>query len=254
MFPASFCQRAFTISSLKYEVLIAQSCPILCRPMDCSLPGSTWNSSGKNTGVGSHALLQGIFLTEGSKLGILYSRQFLYHLSHQEARVNISQLTLIKEQTLESKYPSLLTAAGPLWDICHTISHRVPKGLSPLCLQWSYQSSLRCLPSFPCLIQLLPHMFFGTSSPTNHNPNPFLSISFWRVTQTKKKAHDFQKGDMDIGQQTPNVTLSRNPEHVQVREPRCSLLDGGISGKETGVNEELSICSKTANVSTVAST
>ena len=30
-----------------------------------------WNSSGKNTGVDSHSLLQGIFLTQGSNLGLL---------------------------------------------------------------------------------------------------------------------------------------------------------------------------------------
>ena len=42
----------------------------------------SWNSPGKNTGVGIHSLLQGIFLTQGSKLGILHCRQILYHLSH----------------------------------------------------------------------------------------------------------------------------------------------------------------------------
>ena len=43
--------------------LIAQSCPILFDPMDCSPPGSSFHgdSPGKNTGVGCHALLQGIF-------------------------------------------------------------------------------------------------------------------------------------------------------------------------------------------------
>ena len=41
-----------------------------------------WNSPGKNTGVGSHALLQGIFPTQGLKLGLLHCRQTLYHLSH----------------------------------------------------------------------------------------------------------------------------------------------------------------------------
>ena len=43
--------------------LVAQSCPILCDPMDCSPPGSSLHgdSPGKNTGVGCHALLQGIF-------------------------------------------------------------------------------------------------------------------------------------------------------------------------------------------------
>ena len=42
-----------------------------------------WNSPGKNTGVGCHALLHGIFLTQGSNLGLLHCRQILYHLSHQ---------------------------------------------------------------------------------------------------------------------------------------------------------------------------
>ena len=41
-----------------------QSCPTLCDPMDCS-PLCPWDSPGKNTGVGSHALLQGIFQTQG---------------------------------------------------------------------------------------------------------------------------------------------------------------------------------------------
>ena len=43
--------------------LVAQSCPTLCDLMDCSPPGSLvhGDSPGKNTGVGCHALLQGIF-------------------------------------------------------------------------------------------------------------------------------------------------------------------------------------------------
>ena len=44
---------------------------------------SSWNSPGKNTGVGCHSLLQGIFLTQGSNLGLLHCRQILYLLSHQ---------------------------------------------------------------------------------------------------------------------------------------------------------------------------
>ena len=41
-----------------------------------------WNSPGKDTGVGFHALLQGIFPTQGSNLGLLcllYCRRILYH-------------------------------------------------------------------------------------------------------------------------------------------------------------------------------
>ena len=37
-----------------------------------------WDSPGKNTGVGSHFILQGIFLTQGSDLGLLHCRQILH--------------------------------------------------------------------------------------------------------------------------------------------------------------------------------
>ena len=40
-------------------------------------------SPGKNTGVHSHSLLQGIFPTQGLNPGLLHCRQILYHLSHQ---------------------------------------------------------------------------------------------------------------------------------------------------------------------------
>ena len=65
--------------------LVAQSCPTLCDPMDCSLPGSCvhGDSPGKNTGKGCHALLQGIFPTQGSNTGLQHCRQILYCLSHQ---------------------------------------------------------------------------------------------------------------------------------------------------------------------------
>ena len=45
-----------------------------------------WDPSGKMTGVGCHALLQGIFLTQGLNLGLLHCRQILHCLSHREAQ------------------------------------------------------------------------------------------------------------------------------------------------------------------------
>ena len=53
--------------------------------MDCSPPGSSvhGDSPGKSSGVGCHALLQGIFPTQGSNPGLLHCRQILYFLSHQ---------------------------------------------------------------------------------------------------------------------------------------------------------------------------
>ena len=56
-----------------------------CNPMDWSLLGSSVHedSPGKNTGVGCHFLLQGIFPTEGSNPGLLHCRLILYQLSYE---------------------------------------------------------------------------------------------------------------------------------------------------------------------------
>ena len=55
--------------------------------MDCSPPGSSvlcpWDFPGKNTGMGCHFLLQGIFPTQGLNSHLLHCRQILYHPSHQ---------------------------------------------------------------------------------------------------------------------------------------------------------------------------
>ena len=42
-----------------------------------------WGSPGKNTGVGCHSLLQGIFPTQESNPGLLHYKQILYQLSYQ---------------------------------------------------------------------------------------------------------------------------------------------------------------------------
>ena len=48
-----------------------QSCSALCDPMQPSRLLCPWDSPGKNTGVGCHFLLQGIFPTQGSNLSLL---------------------------------------------------------------------------------------------------------------------------------------------------------------------------------------
>ena len=68
--------------------------------MDCSSPGSSVHadSPGKNTGVGGHSLLQGIFLTQESNsclLCLLHCRWILYPLSHQR-RLNTEELMVSK--------------------------------------------------------------------------------------------------------------------------------------------------------------
>ena len=73
-----------TLRTENVSCVRAQSCR-LCILMDCSLARlpSPWDSPGKNTGVGCHFLLQGIFPTQGSNPGVLHYKQILYHLNHQ---------------------------------------------------------------------------------------------------------------------------------------------------------------------------
>ena len=50
-----------------------------------------WNFPGKNTGVGCHILLQGIFPIQGLNLGLLHCRQILYCLSHQGSLMKMKE-------------------------------------------------------------------------------------------------------------------------------------------------------------------
>ena len=65
--------------------LVAHLCLTLFYPMDCSPLGCSvhGDSPGKNTGMGSHALLQGIFPIQGLSPGLPHCWWILYHLSHQ---------------------------------------------------------------------------------------------------------------------------------------------------------------------------
>ena len=55
------------VASCTVLCLVVLSCLTLCDSMDCSPSGSSvhGDSPGKNTGVGCHALIQGIFPTQG---------------------------------------------------------------------------------------------------------------------------------------------------------------------------------------------
>ena len=92
---------------LKYSTssvcLVTQLCLTLCYPMDCSLTGSSvlGGSPDKNTRVGCHALLQGIFLTKGSNLGLMHCRQIFYCLHHQGSPITYSVIPFLNT----SDYP-----------------------------------------------------------------------------------------------------------------------------------------------------
>ena len=62
--------------SVCVSVLVTQSWPTLCYPWIVAHQAPL-GFSGKNTGVGYHSLLQGIFLTQRLNLGLLYCRKIL---------------------------------------------------------------------------------------------------------------------------------------------------------------------------------
>ena len=70
---------------------------------------SPWNSPGQNTGVGSLCLLQGIFPTQGSNLGLPHCRQILYQLSHKAScPQGNSPVTVIIAHCIHSFIPELI--------------------------------------------------------------------------------------------------------------------------------------------------
>ena len=87
---------------------LANPCQLLC----------SRDSPGKNTGVGCHALLQGIFPIQGLNPGLLHCRRILYHLSHQESPWNHNYDshtgTIVVVQSL-SQVPLLATT----WTAAH---------------------------------------------------------------------------------------------------------------------------------------
>ena len=72
--------------------LVAQLYLTLCNGLQPARLLCPWNFPGKNTGVVSHSLLQGIFPTHGSNPGLLHCRQILYCPSHQESSIVIYTL------------------------------------------------------------------------------------------------------------------------------------------------------------------
>ena len=68
-----------------YSIFMLVIHSLLCDPTDCSLPVSSVHgiSQARILEWVVIPLLQGIFLTQGSNLGLLHCKQILYCLSHQ---------------------------------------------------------------------------------------------------------------------------------------------------------------------------
>ena len=72
---------------------VTKLCLTLSDPMNCGLL-CPWDFPGKNTGVGCHFLLQGVFLTQGWSIHLLLGRQILYHWATREAQTRGGHIKL----------------------------------------------------------------------------------------------------------------------------------------------------------------
>ena len=94
--------------------------PTLCDLMGCSPPGCfvRGDNPGKNTGMGCHGLLQGIFSTQVSNPGLLHCRQILYH--HE--KVKLWSSAMVGEGILESNCCLFRLSARPSFFCSHSLT------------------------------------------------------------------------------------------------------------------------------------
>ena len=127
--------------------MCAQFCcaQTLCNPMDCSPPGSSVHgaSPGKNTGVDCHALLQGIFPTQGSNPGILHYRQILYQLIYQGSPY--TKMVLLHLVQLDFDVFQLICSYFKVNNV-HSLFGKLSSGHRTGKSQFSFQSQRKAMP------------------------------------------------------------------------------------------------------------
>ena len=72
--------------SLSFGPVESESCSVRSNSLWPHGLYSPWNSPGRNTGAGSHSLLQRLFPTQGWNPGLPHCRQILYQLSPSQVR------------------------------------------------------------------------------------------------------------------------------------------------------------------------
>ena len=144
-------------------MLARQSCLTLwSRGLSCSPPGfSVHGLLQQECWSCCHFLFQGIFLTQGWNLDLLYCRWFLYCLSHQGWGIYINEYSLLQY----------------LWscDLLGVIRY------------FSFYAVIRCLfvfPSFLCRVSpFIPKIENQISSSTRRQDLNNLRFSFWENTR-----------------------------------------------------------------------
>ena len=112
--------------------------PVLCCAQSCLTrrpPGlksarllCPWDSPGKNSGVGWHALLQGIFPTQGSNPGLPHCKWTLYQLSHQgNPSIYLKRLSMVRPQPSSQALPlvTLKCTSEPVIKLASWASHEL---------------------------------------------------------------------------------------------------------------------------------
>ena len=122
------CSVGYHNIKLSYErVLVAQSCLTLCDPgLGPARLLCPQNSPRKNTGVGSHFLLQGISPIQGQNLGLLHCRQILYSLSHcqfSSVHCNIKKKKKLKKIISSSLAIRLVSSVTSFYTRCYNKIH-----------------------------------------------------------------------------------------------------------------------------------
>ena len=105
------------------------NCAVCSVTQSCRLFATAWTIArllcpldfpGKNTGVGCHSLLQGIFLTQGSNPGPLYHKHILY--SQPPGKLITNQVSWNSTQLTPSIWRENQNQILPHCKVCHTAS------------------------------------------------------------------------------------------------------------------------------------
>ena len=92
-----------------------ESCSVVSNSLQPNGLDSSWNSPGQNNGVGSHSLLQGIFLTQGSHQGLLHCWQILHHLRYEGSPGSQYSWVLMRALFLAYKWTDGSNHVFTLW-------------------------------------------------------------------------------------------------------------------------------------------
>ena len=92
---SQWIQSTFTHLPYSCTMLSLQSWPTFCHPTDCNPPGTSvhGDSPGKNTGVSSLSLLQGIYPTQKLNWRLPRCRQILHQLSYKGSPALLPEMT-----------------------------------------------------------------------------------------------------------------------------------------------------------------